>query len=614
MPKRFAARILEREPKHFGALHALGAICSRRGEFAEAEQFIGQALKVDGRSALAWNGHGSALRGLKRFDDALLSYRRAIALKPDFAQAFYNLSGVMHDLGQLEEALAYCDKALAIDPYYVRALYNRGGLLQELGRLNEALETYDGVIARDPRNTDAFNSRGILLMKLGRLEDALTSFDRATLLDPDHQQAWVLGLSTASQLCDWTDRDRRHAAVERLLESDQTVAPFPLLHEINSPAMHLKAARSVWRFYAANKPLTRKPHPVPDGRIRLTYISADFCDHPVAHAVVELFERHDREKFDVYAISIGPANDSPIRQRLETAVDRFIEAERKSDDEIAVELADMGVGIVVDLMGHTRDHRPGIFAKRPAPVAVNYLGYPGTSGGECIDYIIADRNVIPEDAQCYYSEKIAYLPHTYFVADSSREIAGTFSSRAAHGLPEDGFVFCSFGNPFKITPEQLTVWARILGRVRNSVLWLNVGNRTARQNLCREIEARGVSSSRLVFAPFEPSVSEHLARLRHADLFLDTMPYNGHSTACDALYAGVPVLTCMGRSFAARVGGSLLKALGLPRLITRSIEDYEMLAVRTRLRSGDAAQPSGNACRQSRDAAFVRYRQYTAPP
>ena len=228
---------------------------------------------------------------------------------------------------------------------------------------------------------------------------------------------------------------------------------------------------------------------MPDGRIRLAYISADFCDHPVAHAVVELFERHDREKFDVYAISIGPANDSPIRQRLETAVDRFIEAESKSDDEIAVDLADMGVGIVVDLMGHTRDHRPGIFAKRPAPVAVNYLGYPGTSGGECIDYIIADRNVIPEDAQCYYSEKIAYLPHTYFVANSSREIAGTFSSRAANGLPEDGFVFCSFGNPFKITPEQLTVWARILGRVRNSVLWLNVGNRTARQNLCREIEA-----------------------------------------------------------------------------------------------------------------------------
>jgi len=573
-------QLLERQPDHFGALHALGAVHAKRGQFAEAERFIARALEIDGTSPLAWNGHGSALRGLKRLDEALTSYRRAIALKPDFAQAFYNLAGVMHELGRLDDALANYDKALALQPGYVRALFNRGGVLQELGRLAEALDSYDKVIALDPGNAGAFNSRGIVLTKLGDMEGALASHDRALALDPNHEQAPIFAMAAAGQLCDWRERRRRHADAKRLLDSGKPVVPFPLLPELDSPAIHLKAAASFWRsITAGSEHKVHAPVTSRGKRLRLAYVSADFCDHPVAYAVAELFELHDREQFEVYAVSLNSDDGSPIRKRLAAAVDHFVEAETKSDDAIAAKLADTGIAIVVDLTGHTRGQRPAIFARRPAAIAVNYLGYPGTSGADCMDYIIADPYVIPKGAEVHYSEKIAYLPHSYFISDSRRGASANSASRTSNGLPESGFVFCCFNNAFKITPEVLTVWARILKGVEHSVLWLNVWNPAAQKNLRREIEARGVPAARLVFAPFLSDLGEHLARLSHADLFLDTLPYNAHSTACDALFAGVPVLTCSGQSFAARVGGSLLNAVGLPELITSTAEDYEALAL-----------------------------------
>jgi len=573
--------ILEQKPDHFLAHHALGAVNSKRGEFANAERLIGQALKIDDKSPYAWNAHGSALRGLKRFDDALVSYRRAIALKPDFAQAFYNQAGVMLDLGRNDEALANFDRAIALEPKYVRALFNRAGALQSLGRMREALDAYDRVIAVDPSYADAFNGRGNVLTKLRRPEEALVSFDRAIELDPEHGQAGLLGMALASQLCVWDGRERRHNRIDRLLQSDKAVAPFPLLHDLDAPALHLTAAKSFWRLQPATQRCDlRDLRAGPDERIRVAYISADFCHHPVAYSVVELFELHDRTQFEIHAVSLTSSDDSPIRKRLEAAIDHFIDAERLTDQQVAAQLADLGVGIAVDLTGHTAGHRPGIFARRPAPITVNYLGYPGTSGGECIDYIVADPYVIPEQSRSLYSEKIAYLPHTYFVSDSKRPLGETTPSRSANHLPKNAFIFCSFNAAFKMTPELLTVWARILNRVENSILWLNVGNPTAQKNLYREIEARGVSATRLIFAPFISSTTEHFARLRNADLFLDAFPYNAHSTACDALYAGVPVITCSGSSFASRVAGSLLKAAGIPELITQSVQEYEALALK----------------------------------
>jgi predicted O-linked N-acetylglucosamine transferase (SPINDLY family) len=311
----------------------------------------------------------------------------------------------------------------------------------------------------------------------------------------------------------------------------------------------------------------------------LAYLSADFHDHPTAYLMAELFERHDRNKFEILGISSGPDRRSEMRSRLIAAFDRFVDVRRVSDLEAARLLRDAEVDIAIDLKGFTQNCRPNILAHRPAPIQVNYLGYPGTLGAEYIDYILADEFVIPGDHQIHYSEKVVYLPGCYQVNDTKRKIAERTPARAEVGLPEQGFVFCCFNNSFKLTPRIFDIWMRLLSRIDNSVLWLLQGSATAESNLRREAQARDIDPSRLIFAP-RMKLEKHLARHRLADLFLDTLPYNAHTTASDALWTGLPVVTCAGTTFAGRVAGSLLQAVGLPELVTTTLEDYEALALR----------------------------------
>ena len=386
------------------------------------------------------------------------------------------------------------------------------------------------------------------------------------------------------QMAEWTGFNGHcQYLVSRLEFGEAVTNPFAFLGLVDHPLAHLKASlvwanhwhRSTVRL-GSSIDVTEKKSLEP--KTRIGYYSADFHNHATAYLMAELFEAHDREKFELVAFSFGPDKQDEMRQRVQAAFDRFIDVRQMSDLEVAQLSRELGIDIAVDLKGYTQDSRPGIFVQRAAPVQVNYLGYPGTMAMEAMDYIIGDPMVIPEGAEPYYSEKIVRLPHSYQVNDAKRRISDKNYSKAELGLPEEGFVYCCFNNTYKITPETFDSWMRILKQVQGSVLWLLKDNEEAMNNLRREAQARGVEGSRLVFAP-RMELAEHLARHRAADLFLDTLPYNAHTTASDALWAGLPVLTRLGQAFAGRVAASLLRAVVLEELITQDANTYEALAV-----------------------------------
>jgi predicted O-linked N-acetylglucosamine transferase (SPINDLY family) len=607
-------RILEAHPTHFDSLHLLGLVHSQRGDHAEAVRHIDLAVSANADVAAAHNSRAAALNSLKRLDEALASCDRAIALDANHAESHNNRANVLNQLERYDEALASARRALALRPELAEACYNRGIALAALDRNEEALASYDAAIRLKPAYAECHHNRAIALAALGRLDEALASHDRALALRPDYAEAWnnrgfvlrdlrrlddasasfaralalrpdlpyLAGshLHTKMQLCDWADYDRDCAQIGAAVAAGAAAAfPFQLLPWSSDPAMQLACARHLVddKYPAAPSPLWRGER-YAHRRIRVAYLSADLRDHPVAALTAGMFARHDRTRFETTAISFKP-DASEMRERLAPSFDRFVDAERMSDAEVARVVRELEIDIAVDLMGFTEGARPGVFARRPAPVQVNYLGYAGTLGRSTWDYIVADCFVIPEDSRQHYAENVVDLPDCFMANDDGRRISPRTPSRVEAGLPETGFVFCCFNNSFKITPDVFEVWMRLLGAVGGSVLWLSGTNASAVANLRREAERRGVAADRLVFAPRVPLNEDHLARLRLADLFVDTLHFNAHTTAADALWAGVPVLTCPGPTFASRVAGSLLQAIGLPELIAGSLADYETLAV-----------------------------------
>jgi protein O-GlcNAc transferase len=419
------------------------------------------------------------------------------------------------------------------------------------------------------------------LQELEQFDAALDSYGKALALKPDHAHAFCGLISCASSLCDWN----RKAAlagdvIAHITGQRSTISPFALLAYSSDPLLQLQCARNF-----AAKTLPPAPHHFWTGetwrhdRLRIAYLSADFRQHPIAHLTAELFERHDRSRFEIIAVDFGGDDGSEMRKRLAVAFDRFAGVREISDEAAAMTVHELRADIAIDLMGHTRDSRPGILAFRPAPVQVNYLGYPGTLGLPFIDYIIADNIVAPFEHQTFYTENIVHLPDCYQANDTKRTIALRTPTRQEAGLPEAGFVFCCFNQNWKITPEMFGAWMRLLHAAPGSVLWLMRDGEATEGNLRTEAQARGINPARLVFASRLPS-DEHLARHRLADLFLDTLPCNAHTTASDALWAGLPVVTQLGQVFAGRVAASLLTAIGLPELVTHTLEDYEGLALR----------------------------------
>ena len=573
--------VLATEAAHFGALHLTGLIHFQRGQPAAAAEWIGRAIAVNPGVSDAHSNLGLALQQMGRIDAALASYERALQLKPDSPEALNNRGNALQDLRRLPEAIASYDRALQARPDFAQAHNNRGNALRGLDRPLEALASYDRALRLWPDNPDALDNRGRILRDLKRFDEAVPSFARLLAVSPNRAYGQGLLLDTRLNCCDWTDYEATSVAIVAGVERGERVdAPFSFLCHALSPAAQLACART---FAAAEcpapaEPLSLGPRPRHD-RIRLAYLSADFHSHATAYLMAELFESHDRARFEVTGISYGTADTGPMRERLQAAFDRFVDVRGLSDREVARLLHDGEIDIAVDLKGFTANNRAGIFAHRGAPVQVNYLGFPGTMGAPFIDYIIADRHIIPERLAAAYGEKVVRLPDSYQVNDRKRRIADHTPTRAELGLPERGFVFCSFNNTYKVRPAIFDVWMRLLRQVEGSVLWLLEDNAAAMANLRREAERRGVAPDRLVFAP-RLDLDRHMARHRLADLFVDTFPVNAHTTASDALWAGLPLVTLSGETFVSRVAASLLHAVGLPELVTENLADYEALALR----------------------------------
>ena len=567
--------------RYVDALNNRGIVLAKLGRYPSALDSFERALALGPDHLDALNNRGNTLKTLRRYEEAVASYERVLRIQPDHVDALNNLGNALFELERYDQAIARLNAALTITPRDPDVLFNLGRALQEIDRDETALTAFDQVLAARPDNADAWYSRGNSLIKLNRLDDAVTDYERALAIAPDHPYAFDALLRVQLDTCNWREVARLTEEIpRRVADGKSTVHPFKLLCLPASPAIQLKCAQTwvsnetrdlqmpVWNFEPRDR-----------DKLRIAYLSADFRVHAVAMLIAELLELHDRTRFEVVAISFGADESSEMRSRIMKSVDQFLEVNAKTDSEIARIINNLEVDIAIDLMGHTRHARIGILASHPAPIQASYLGYPGTTGAHFIDYLIADPIVLPFADQPFYSEKIVHLPDCYQVNDRQRRIAARVPSRRELGLPDQAFVFCCFNNSFKSTAEVFEVWMRLLRRVDASVLWLLECNTVAAGNLRREAQTRGIDPGRLIFAPFA-SAEEHLARHAAANLFLDTLPYNAHTTASDALWTGLPLATCAGSTFAGRVGASLLHAAGLPELVTRNLEEYEALALK----------------------------------
>jgi protein O-GlcNAc transferase len=644
-------QVLQAIPHHYGALHLRGLIALEAGELERGIELIERSLRSNPRQAAAHSNIGNALLSAGQAEPALQRLEHAVRLSPDYVPALYNRANVLRELKRHEEALRGYDQTLRLRPDHALALNNRGLTLAQLTRTEEALASFRRALELEPQCREALRNAAALLLKAGRPEEAVPLYQRLLALTPGDVEALMnlgqalrdLGrrqeaeqalsellrvapghphavgelLHLRMERCDWTDYGSLTSRLcADMARNPRVAAPWSLLL-VDAPDLQLACARTFGSERYAGRSelgeLMRRGERSGE-RIRVAYVSADFCEHPVSRLLVGVLERHAREGFELIGVSLREAavESSDFERRVRSGFDQWIELGGATDRQLAQRLRELGVDIAVDLMGYTQGLRLGIFAHRAAPVQVNFLGYAGTLGVPYMDYILADEVVIPPGEERHYSEQVVRLPHSYLPHDDRRELAAK-PSRSEAGLPDEGFVFCAFTNAYKINPPVFEVWMRLLRETPGSVLWLRGIAEEARKNLEREAQSRGVQAHRLVYAPHVAGMGEHLARQSLADLYLDTLPYNAHSTAVDALWAGVPVLTCAGRSFASRVAASALTAVGLEGLITQDLEQYErrgleltrdpeqLRSLRSRLESARASAPLFDTARYTRD-------------
>ena len=560
-------------------LRLLGVIEAKKENHQNALKYFKEASQFAPKNGIIYSNIGNVYESLKRYDEALAFHEKSISLAPSYAEAYSNKGNLLFKLKRYDEALASHKQAISLSPAYAEAHSNLGNVLFELKRYNEALASHKQAISLAPSYAAAYSNKGNVLFKLKRYDEALICYEQAVGLHPDID--WVFGdfLHLKMIVCSWNHFQEN---IERLIGQVQSLKkvtiPFPLL-ALTDDALLLKKSSEIAAQYKHpfNPALGEIKKSLKREKIRVGYFSADFRNHAVSILTAELFEQHNKNQFEIIAFSFGIDDHSPMRLRLSQAFNQFIDVSDMTDEAIAKLSRDLEIDIAVDLGGLTIESRTGIFAYRAAPIQVSYLGYLGTMGSEYIDYLIADEIIIPKDSEQYYSEKIAYIP-SYQINDRKRVISDKQFTRQELGLPETGFIFCCFNNNYKILPSTFDGWMRILKAVEGSVLFLYAENPWAETNLKQEAEIRGVSSKKLIFGKHLPS-DEYLARYHACDLFLDTAPYNAGTTASDALWAGLPVLTLIGKSFASRVAASLLNAIKMPELIATTQASYESLAI-----------------------------------
>jgi predicted O-linked N-acetylglucosamine transferase (SPINDLY family) len=608
-------RAVRIHPDDAAALNNRGNALQALKRHEEALECFDRVLQLLPDNADVLNNRANALMSLGRLDDAEASCDKALALDPRHVHAMLNRGKLQLARGSLAEGLQSFDAALGLKPDYAEAWCDKGMVLTAMRRLEQALPCFDRALALDPGSWHAWNERGIACVLNGQIQDALRCYERASSLQPgnavpisnraealralgrgveareafeatlraDPEFPYVPGKIAAlcMQLSDWRGVAAARARIAAGLRAGERLAePLDLLLLTDDAEDQLRCARAfALDQYPASQQAARAGEPFRHPRIRVAYLSADFRAHPTSFLLAATVEGHDRSRFETFGISFGPLERSEMAARMAAAFEHFIDVRNLSDSEIVDLLRRNEIDVAVDLMGYTRFGRPAVFASRPCPVQVSYLGYPSTTGSGCMDYIIADTFVIPPGKERRYAESTVRLPDLYQANDPIARDAARVPSRTVLGLPENGIVFCSFNNSAKVAPDMFQAWMQVLGSVEGSVLWLWGGSATTQENLRREAGARGIGAARLVFASWTP-YPEHLARLHQADLALDTLPFNGGATTSDALRAGVPVITCPGDAFAARMSGSLLHAIGMPELIASSLDEYKALAIR----------------------------------
>jgi protein O-GlcNAc transferase len=566
------------KPSYAVAYNNMGVALKEKGDPAAAIDSYKKALKIKPEYAEAYYNIGAALKEKGDPAAAIDSYKKALKIKPDYAEAYNNMGNALKDEGELEAAIDSFKQALKIKPDYTEAYNDMGTALQEKGDPGAAIDSYKKALKIKPDYAEAYYNIGFALKDEGELEAAIDSYEQALKIRPDFAVARGEKLHQQSHICDWIALEQDRDVIAILGASTEFVPPFGLLSLEDAPERHrMRSKTFAKQLYRYKVPLPPTVRPIlKPQRLRIGYFSADFQEHPVAHLMAKVLETHDRERFEVYGYSIGPVKEDGMRQRLTRAFDIFHDVHDLKDQDVALLVRQDKIDIAIDLTGHTKNSRLGIFAYRAAPIHINYLGYPGTLGADFIDYIIADPVLIPSGYERYYDERILRLPNTYMPTDNTRPISTRSMTRSEMGLPDAGFVFCCFNNNYKISPREFDIWMRVLLKTEGSVLWMRNSNAWSEKNLRTQAQARGVAPSRLVFAGRAP-MDEHLARHKLADLFLDTFAFNAHTTASEALWAGLLVVTKIGKGFAARVAASLLTAVGLPELITETEQEYETL-------------------------------------
>jgi protein O-GlcNAc transferase len=606
--------ILKTHPKNENANHNLGILWVSQNKSADALPLFKTAVEIKTDIEQFWYSYSYTLIKEKKFEEAEAISRKAIKLNPRFPTIHFNLGFILHKLGKLKEAELSFQKAITLKPKIVEPYYNLGVTLQDLGRIDEASTMYKKAIALKPKFVEAHNNLGVVLKDmhrfveaelshkkaieykidyaeayrnlgevqklLGKAEESLSNFKYAYELKPDLD--YLLGslINQKMNLCEWDDLTKNIFNLkERINSGEKASPPFQLLPLIDDPNIHKKAAEIYSNDkFPESKVFLKIPKYHNHQKIKIGYFSSDFCNHPTSYLSAELYENHDKEKFEIHAFSFGLDTKDEFNIRIKEGVDYFHNVQMMSDYEVVKLARSLEIDIAIDLKGFTGMSRQGIFAMSAAPIQVSYLGYPGTMAINYLDYLIADRTLIPKDKQKYYSEKIVYMPDSYQPNLSRKNIFESSLSRQEVGLPDTGFVFCCFNNQYKITPSTFAGWMNILNATDDSVLWLLVTNISATKNLKKEAVKFGINEDRLIFAQRIPN-EDHLKRIQLADLFIDTFPCNAHTTASDALKMGLPILTCIGESFASRVAASLLNAVKLPELIATSQDEYESLAI-----------------------------------
>ena len=614
--KNLCLEVIKDEPNNFGAFHVIAMIFFKEKNFTESKEYMKKALKIKTDSFEFHNFFAFILLNLKKFDLALKSWDEVIKLKPDYPEAYNNKGNILFMQDKFQEALMNYEKSIELKKDFADAFNNRGNALRKLNKKKDSIESYKEAIKLKPNYAQAYKNLGSILKETNDVDNSIKNYEKAIDIDPKYLDALVdlgnihqdrgqnilalnnffrvlelksdfkflLGFVAHVKLkiCQWDGIDNILEDIEKkVIEQKNITQPWVFLTYNDSPNLQ-KITSEIWanKGKKSSKNNSRKfDDKSKNKKIKIGYFSCDFYNHATSLLMINLFELHDRTKFEIIGFNVGSKIEDELYKRVHKAFDQFFNIGDKTDSEIIDFSRLQNIDIAVDLKGYTKNNRFDIFKERCAPIQINYLGYPGTLGSECIDYIIADKILIPKESQKYYSEKIIYLPDSFQVNDSIKKNVSKNFTKEELGLPRDKFIFCSFNATFKILPKTYDVWMNILKKVENSVLWLLVDNDETKKNLILETNKRGVNDERIIFAnrmPFE----QHILRQKLGNLFIDTFPCTGHTTCSDALRAGLPVLTLQGKSFAGRVSSSLLNALGLKELITKNIGDYENLAIK----------------------------------